>query len=524
VTPCQDVREQLSALLDDAVAPATRAALEAHLGTCPDCRRELEALRATSALLGRLAPVRAPAGFVDRVMGSAYPRSWPRRLRDALFVPLRVKLPLEAAAVALVAVLAVTVHRQAPEVQRRAGEDLAARAPATSPPPASGPGLAPAPPADVGTPTLDDAPAARARSGGGRGGDPARPPATSPPAPAHGAPAESATAVPSATPEPFARPDAATVAPRRERPAAPAPAAPAPAGPPASAGDAEPRAATPFPGHEPLGKERTTTGGETRPGEAGGGASRAGEVTPPGREAAPAARGETPAPPPAAARSELPVVTSPVPGAATQSEAAGPPGAEADARSAVPPAASSTPPAARTRPDAAPPPSPEPGAKAPSQQTVPGSVGRGGGTRGRSPAAPSPAPDAGGARDARPQAKARVPDAAGPAASAAPGAPAGPAARDAARLTRAVDASGRLVVAERARAEQALEALLPRVEAVRVARRVERDLLLLDIVVPRARYAELAAGLAGIGAWQLEYEAPTLPAQVRVEIAIGPTP
>src|SRR5262249_27244698 len=93
---CHDAREQLSALLDDALSGEERAALDTHLARGAECRRELEQLGGTVTLLGRLGPAHAPAGFVDRVVTRAYRPPWTRRLLDALFRPLRVKLPLEA--------------------------------------------------------------------------------------------------------------------------------------------------------------------------------------------------------------------------------------------------------------------------------------------------------------------------------------------------------------------------------------------------------------------------------------------
>jgi Putative zinc-finger len=119
---CADARDTLSALVDDALAPAERAAVEAHLSTCADCRRELERLRATVALLQGMERPRAPAGFVDRVVAAARPEPWPRRLGRWLFVPLGVKLPVEAAAVALVAVAAVYVVHRTPELEEVARE------------------------------------------------------------------------------------------------------------------------------------------------------------------------------------------------------------------------------------------------------------------------------------------------------------------------------------------------------------------------------------------------------------------
>ena len=114
---CHDAREQFSALVDDALAADGRAALDAHLATCADCRRELQRFRDTVSLVRAVAPVRAPAGFVDRVLEAARPVSWPRRLVRGLFLPWPVKLPMEAAAVVLVAVGVALVYRGTPELE-----------------------------------------------------------------------------------------------------------------------------------------------------------------------------------------------------------------------------------------------------------------------------------------------------------------------------------------------------------------------------------------------------------------------
>jgi Putative zinc-finger len=117
---CHEAREQFSALVDDALGAGERAALDAHLATCADCRRELQRFRDTVSLLHAVGPIRAPAGFVDRVLETARPIPWPRRLVRGLFLPWPVKLPMEAAAVVLVAVGVALVYRGTPELQQAA--------------------------------------------------------------------------------------------------------------------------------------------------------------------------------------------------------------------------------------------------------------------------------------------------------------------------------------------------------------------------------------------------------------------
>jgi hypothetical protein len=117
---CSEARELLSAAVDDALDAGEHDRLDAHLATCADCRREQERVRDTVALLHAVEPARAPAGFVDRVLGAARPVPWPRRLLRALFLPWPVKLPLEAAASVLVAVGVVYLYQATPEMERAA--------------------------------------------------------------------------------------------------------------------------------------------------------------------------------------------------------------------------------------------------------------------------------------------------------------------------------------------------------------------------------------------------------------------
>lgn len=115
---CHDVRELFSGLIDEALDAGERAAAEAHLATCVECRRELERFRSTVTLLRAVEPARAPAGFVDRVLAAARPTPWYRRALSVLFLPWPAKIPAEAAAIVLVAVGVVYLYRVTPELQR----------------------------------------------------------------------------------------------------------------------------------------------------------------------------------------------------------------------------------------------------------------------------------------------------------------------------------------------------------------------------------------------------------------------
>ena len=117
---CHDARQLFSALADDALTAPERAALDAHLASCAECRREWERFRATVALLHAVEHPRAPVGFVDRVLGATGRAPRHRRVLRALFLPWRQKLPMEAAAVVLVGVMAVILFKATPELHRAA--------------------------------------------------------------------------------------------------------------------------------------------------------------------------------------------------------------------------------------------------------------------------------------------------------------------------------------------------------------------------------------------------------------------
>jgi hypothetical protein len=136
---CDATRAMFSELADDALPAEQRVACQAHLAACADCRREWEGLQRTLRLLHGMPRVRAPQGIVERVLAAVRPDPWPRRLARRLFVPLFIKLPLEAAALILVTVGGVWLVQRTPEmqqvVQREAPAVADARQPA--PPPAA---------------------------------------------------------------------------------------------------------------------------------------------------------------------------------------------------------------------------------------------------------------------------------------------------------------------------------------------------------------------------------------------------
>ncbi len=116
---CEETREQFSAWVDQALSPAEREQVAAHLAACADCPRELDRFARTVALLAGVERPRAPVGFVDRVMGAVRREPWPRRALR-LVLGSRPQVPVSVAATAAIATLSVYLYQSAVPLQMAA--------------------------------------------------------------------------------------------------------------------------------------------------------------------------------------------------------------------------------------------------------------------------------------------------------------------------------------------------------------------------------------------------------------------
>lgn len=78
---CPDCRERLALLLENALSPEARAAVETHLQTCADCQKEWEIVQNLRASLRNIEPMEAPPNLRLRVrealQNDPQPRSTP---------------------------------------------------------------------------------------------------------------------------------------------------------------------------------------------------------------------------------------------------------------------------------------------------------------------------------------------------------------------------------------------------------------------------------------------------------------
>ncbi|HEY7676363.1 MAG TPA: tol-pal system protein YbgF [Candidatus Methylomirabilis sp.] len=150
---CDEARAAFSDLYDGALSGAPLVALDRHMEGCPACRAEWDAFVKTIHALGGLGSAEPSPGFAARVREQLEAPPWWSRLVRALFLPARVKVPIQALALVLVAFTGVMLYQRSPELRRQA-EVPAVPEPAArqvAPAPSSAPAPRPAPPPAGGT-------------------------------------------------------------------------------------------------------------------------------------------------------------------------------------------------------------------------------------------------------------------------------------------------------------------------------------------------------------------------------------
>ncbi len=95
----REIKEKLSAYMDNAVTETDKQEIEMHLGTCTACRDALSELRKTVSRIKDAGEVEPPAWLTQRIMEGVRSAAVPGKgVLERLFFPLYLKLPLEAAA------------------------------------------------------------------------------------------------------------------------------------------------------------------------------------------------------------------------------------------------------------------------------------------------------------------------------------------------------------------------------------------------------------------------------------------
>src|SRR5262249_35663468 len=108
---CAEFQKYLSDFLEKSLDNERAGAIEDHLAACSLCSEELAGLAECQKLVSCLPQVEPPAGFTHQVMARVREAAHPPSLWERLFLPFRIKIPLQATAVVLIAVLTAYIYQ-----------------------------------------------------------------------------------------------------------------------------------------------------------------------------------------------------------------------------------------------------------------------------------------------------------------------------------------------------------------------------------------------------------------------------
>jgi anti-sigma factor RsiW len=109
---CQDIRKNLSAYLEGMASPEDQELIDQHIASCRACSTALYELNRTGEVLKNLKEVEPPPWMAKKIMARVREEAESKRgFIQKLFYPLHIKIPLEAFATVLIAVIAVYVFK-----------------------------------------------------------------------------------------------------------------------------------------------------------------------------------------------------------------------------------------------------------------------------------------------------------------------------------------------------------------------------------------------------------------------------
>ena len=155
---CKEIEDLLPGMIDGALADAEKKRIEAHLEMCASCRKAVADLRTSDERVKSLEEVEPPPWLKTRVMARVREETGQKEgIFRKLFYPLHVKVPIQALATVLIAVVAWNVYKTGePEFRQLAPPPAAVQeAPKAQAPQEAPPAATPA--------KRDESPAARER-------------------------------------------------------------------------------------------------------------------------------------------------------------------------------------------------------------------------------------------------------------------------------------------------------------------------------------------------------------------------
>ncbi len=109
---CSDIENRLPAYMEDLLSTEERKIITGHLASCPRCSRAFADLKKAQQLVRDLKEVEPPPFFEQRIMSRVREEAGRKRgILRRLFYPLHIKVPIQALATLLVAVIAIHVYQ-----------------------------------------------------------------------------------------------------------------------------------------------------------------------------------------------------------------------------------------------------------------------------------------------------------------------------------------------------------------------------------------------------------------------------
>ena len=103
------VRDRLSEYIDGMLSEKEASAVKEHLNHCTDCMEEYEEMVKIIEHMSQMEGLEIPDSFVHKVHERMEKQSSLRRILKGLFMPIRIKVPLELAGVAAAALLVIYI-------------------------------------------------------------------------------------------------------------------------------------------------------------------------------------------------------------------------------------------------------------------------------------------------------------------------------------------------------------------------------------------------------------------------------
>lgn len=109
---CKEIENRLPAYLENHLSQDEKKIIDGHIASCSQCSRAVEALRKAQKIVRDLSDVEPPPFFEQRIMSRVREEVQQKQgILRKLFYPLYIKIPVQALATLLVAVIALSIYR-----------------------------------------------------------------------------------------------------------------------------------------------------------------------------------------------------------------------------------------------------------------------------------------------------------------------------------------------------------------------------------------------------------------------------